>query len=71
MSYSQVEFVLILHPKVFFGEIWSQKLEFSKLTEIWYRGTLKSKLCELVPNNSKIVIHNICLQLGKKLHLVL
>ena len=40
ISYSQIAFVLILHPKVFFGQIWSQKLKFSKLTEIWYRGTL-------------------------------
>ena len=40
ISYSQVEFVLILDTKVFFGQIWSQKLKFSKLTKIWYRGTL-------------------------------
>ena len=40
MNYSQVEFVLILHPKVFFGQIWSQKLKFSKLIKIWYRVTL-------------------------------
>ena len=33
-------FVQILNPKVFYGEIWSQKLKFSKLTEIWYRQTL-------------------------------
>ena len=26
----------------FFGQIWSQNLKFSKLTEIWYRGTLSS-----------------------------
>ena len=25
---------------IFFGQIWSQNLKFSKLTEIWYRGTL-------------------------------
>ena len=37
---SYVAFVLILHPKVFFGHIWSQRLKFSNLTEIWYRGTL-------------------------------
>ena len=24
----------------FFGQIWSQNLKFSKLTEIWYQGTL-------------------------------
>ena len=36
LRYSQVVLVLILHPKVFFG----QNLKFSKLTEIWYRGTL-------------------------------
>ena len=23
-----------------FGQIWSQNLMFSKLTEIWYKGTL-------------------------------
>ena len=28
------------HPSVFLGQIWSQKLKFSKLTKIWYRGTL-------------------------------
>ena len=33
-------FVQILNPKVFYGEIWSQKLKFSKLTEIWYRHKL-------------------------------
>ena len=37
INYSQVEFVLILHPKVFFGQIWSQKLKFSKLTKICQR----------------------------------
>ena len=26
------------HPSVFLGQIWSQKLKFSKLTKIWYRG---------------------------------
>ena len=39
-SYFQVGFVLILHPKVFFRQIWSEKLKFSKLTQIWYRRTL-------------------------------
>ena len=27
---------------ILFGQIWSQNLKFSKLTEIWYRGTLLS-----------------------------
>ena len=40
LGYSQVKFDLILHPKVYFGQIWSQKLKFAKLTKIWYRGTL-------------------------------
>ena len=40
ISYSQVEFVLILHPRVLFGQTWSHKLKFSKLTKTWYRGTL-------------------------------
>ena len=40
ISYSQVEFVLILHPRVFFGQIWSQKLKFFELTKIWYWGSL-------------------------------
>ena len=40
ISYSQVEFVLILCTKVFLGQIWSEKLKFSKLTKIWYTGTL-------------------------------
>ena len=39
ISNSQVEFVLIF-TLVFVGQIWSQKLRFSKLTKIWYRGTL-------------------------------
>ena len=39
-SYSQVEFVLILHLKVFVGQIRLQKLKFYKQTKIWYRGTL-------------------------------
>ena len=30
----------MLHPNVFFGQIWCQKLKFSKLTKIWYSGTL-------------------------------
>ena len=34
INYSQFEFVLILHPKVFFGQIWSQKLKFSKVLQI-------------------------------------
>ena len=33
-------FVLILNPKVCFGQIWSRKLQFSKLTKICYRGSL-------------------------------
>ena len=33
-------FVQILIPKVFFVQIWSQKLKFSKLAEIWYRYIL-------------------------------
>ena len=40
ISYSQVEFVLILHSRVFFGQIWSQKLKFFELTKIWYWGSL-------------------------------
>ena len=24
---------------IFFGQIWSQELKFSKVTEIWYKGT--------------------------------
>ena len=39
ISYSRVAFVLILHLKVFFGQIWSQNLKFSKLTK-GHRGTL-------------------------------
>ena len=31
INFSQVEFVLIHHPKVFFGQIWSEKLKFFKL----------------------------------------
>ena len=30
----------MLHPKVFFGQIRSQKLKFSKLTKIWLMGKL-------------------------------
>ena len=37
---SQVAFVLILHPKKFFWEIWPQNLKFFKLAEIWYKGRL-------------------------------
>ena len=33
-------FVLKLNPKVCFGQIWSRKLQFSKLTKICYRGSL-------------------------------
>ena len=35
-SYFQVAFVLILHPKVFFRQIWSWKLKFPKMTKIWW-----------------------------------
>ena len=40
ISYSQVVFLLILHPKALFDQILSQKLKFSKLTEILYKITL-------------------------------
>ena len=52
ISYSHIEFVLMLQTKVFFGQIWSRKLncetkfaqkvirKFSKLSEIWDKGTL-------------------------------
>ena len=57
-TYSQVEFVLILHPKVSFGQIWSQKLKFLKLTKIWYGGTLLYLHFEFNVYFSKIfVIH--------------
>ena len=39
-SYFQVAYVLIRNPRVFFGQIWCQKLKFSKLTEISFRGWL-------------------------------
>ena len=61
ISYSQVEFVLILHPKVFFGKIWSQKLKFSKLTKIWYRGTLLYPHFEFSVYFSKIFVTHIFL----------
>ena len=35
-----VFFYLYSILKCFFGQIWSQKLKFSKLTEIWYRHKL-------------------------------
>ena len=43
-TWTQVEFVLIPHPKVFFGQIRSQKLKFSKRTKIWYRGTFVTQI---------------------------
>ena len=36
--------------KCFFGQIWSQNLKFSKLTEIWYRYTLLYPCFELNVN---------------------
>ena len=39
----------ILYPKVVFEQIWSQKLKFSKLTKIWYRGTLLHPHVEFNP----------------------
>ena len=38
-KYSQVAFALVVPPKKIFGQFWSQKLKFSKLTEIWCRHT--------------------------------
>ena len=40
MNYSHDVFVLTLHPKLFFGQIWFQELKFSKLAEIKYKRTL-------------------------------
>ena len=46
--------------------------EFQRSTNLTDPTTvLKSELCELIHSSSKVVIHKICLQLGKKLHLVL
>ena len=58
---SQVEFVLILHPKVFFGQIWSQKLKFSKFTKIWYRGILLYPYFDFDVYFSEIFVINIYL----------
>ena len=39
VSNSMLIFLVFFHS-YFFGQIWSQNLKFSKLTEIWYQGTL-------------------------------
>ena len=39
VSNSVLIFLVFFHS-YFFGQIWSQNLKFSKLTEIWYQGTL-------------------------------
>ena len=68
INYFQVEFVLILHPKVFFGQICSQKLNFFKLTEIWYSGTLLYPHFEFNVYFSKIfVIHIFLGKFGLKI----
>ena len=68
ISYSQVAFVLILHPKVFFGQIWYRKSKFSKLTEIWYRRTFLYRNFEFNVYLLKIfVIHNFLGKFGPKI----
>ena len=39
VSNSMLIFLIFFHS-YFLGQIWSQNLKFSKLTEIWYQGTL-------------------------------
>ena len=58
IGYSHVAFVQILHPKVLFGLIWSQKLKLSKETEILYKRRLLCPYLEFNVYFSKIfVIH--------------
>ena len=57
--YYQVEFCLILNPKVFFGQVWSQKLKFSNLIKIWYRRTLLYSHFEFNVYFSKIFVTHI------------
>ena len=59
ISYDQVEFVLILNPKIFWGQILFQKLKFSKLTKIWYRCTLLYPYFEFNFYSSKVFISHI------------
>ena len=60
IKYSLVALVMILHPKVLFGQIWSPRMKFFKLTKIWYRGTLLYPSFEFNVYFSKIfVIHEI------------
>ena len=37
-----INFNLYIDMLQLFGQIWSQKLKFFKLTKIWYRGTMLS-----------------------------
>ena len=68
ISYSQFEFVLILSPKVFFGQIWSQKLKFSRLAKIWCRGILPYPYFDFNVYFSKIfVIHIFWGKFGPKI----
>ena len=64
ISYFQVKFVLILHPKVFLRQIWSQKLKFSKLTKIWYRDTLLYPHVEFNVYFSKIFVTHFFLDIA-------
>ena len=64
ISYSQVEFILILHLKVFFEQLWSQKLKFSKLTKNFVRDTLLYPHFECYVYFSKtFVAHIFCANL--------
>ena len=51
----------MVQPKVFFGQICSQKLKFSKLTKIWYRGILIYPHFEFNVYFSKIFVIQIFL----------
>ena len=44
---------------IFWGEIWLQNLKFSKLTEIWYRGTLLYAYDDFNVNFSKIFVTHV------------
>ena len=58
-TYSQVAFILKFHSKTFFWKKKKKKLKFSRLTEIWCRGTLLYLFFEFIVCFFKIFVLHI------------
>ena len=70
--YMLILILMFIFPKflsfIFFGQIWSQNLKFSKLTEIWCRGTSLYGYYDFNVYFFKIFVIHIILQIfGSKI----